>query len=111
MGSRNGDGMDGGILRNKFWGGGRFSFALKSGNNECETGYLNTEDNNWQKGEVNYFVGHQIRGCENFDLNVPSLQLEVKHSGNDGGRIEFADFWTSERNFGLQFHCNIGQKR
>ncbi len=29
----------------------------------CQTkDRLNTADNNWEKGETNYFVGHQLQG-------------------------------------------------
>jgi len=29
----------------------------------CQTkDRLNTDDNNWEKGETNYFVGHQLQG-------------------------------------------------
>ena len=71
MGNQNGDGMDGGFLGNQNWGGGRFSFkfCFQDEDRCCETGNLNTEDNNWEKGEVNYFVGSQIGSCENFSLN------------------------------------------
>ena len=34
----------------------------------CETENLNTDDDNWEKGHVNYFVGHQIDACENFPM-------------------------------------------
>ena len=69
MGNENGDGMDGGFLGNKNWGGGRFSFKFCFQNNCCGTGILKTEDDNWEKGEINYFVGYQIGACENFPLD------------------------------------------
>ena len=35
----------------------------------CETGKLKTEDNNWEKGQVNYFVGFQMGDCADFNLD------------------------------------------
>ena len=69
MGNENGDGMDGGLFGNKNWGGGRFSFEFFFQNQSCETGVLKTDDDNWEKGQINYFVGHQIGSCENFPLD------------------------------------------
>ena len=72
MGNKNGDGMDGGVFRKKDWGGGRFSlkFCFPEIENQCcETGTLNTDDDNWEQGEVNYFVGYQIGNCQNFPLD------------------------------------------
>ena len=61
--------MDGGVLGNKNWGGGRFSFEFFFQNQSCKTGVLKTDDDNWEKGQINYFVGHQIGSCENFPLD------------------------------------------
>jgi hypothetical protein len=72
MGNEDGDGMDGGFIKNQNWGGGRFSFKLcflEMENQCCDTKNLNTKDNNWEQGEVNYFVGYQLGECENFQLN------------------------------------------
>ena len=69
MGNEDGDGMDGGVFGNKNWGGGRFSFEFFFQNLSCETGVLKTDDDNWEKGQINYFVGHQIGSCENFPLD------------------------------------------
>ena len=69
MGNENGDGMDGGLFGNQNWGGGRFSFEFFFQNQSCETGVLKTDDDNWEKGQINYFVGHQIGSCENFPLD------------------------------------------
>ena len=38
------------------------------------------------------------------------LTVKVQHSGNDGGRIQDLILWTSYRNLGLSFQCNIGKK-
>ena len=70
MGNQNGDGMDGGFLGHQNWGGGRFrfKFCFLEEHRCCETENLNTDDDNWEKGHVNYFVGHQIDACENFPM-------------------------------------------
>ena len=82
IGSNNGDGMDGGFMRNKNWGGGRFSFTFKNPDGqECQTGILNTDEDNWEVGETNFFVGRQIGGCNGFDLFNENLTLTVQHSG------------------------------
>ena len=79
MGNQNGDGMDGGTFGNKNWGGGRFSFKLcfQDESRCCETGKLKTEDNNWEKGQVNYFVGFQMGACENFALDGKGRVFDV----------------------------------
>ena len=71
MGNQRGDGMDGGFMRNRNWGGGRFNFqfCFLNTNQCCQTGNLDTDDDNWEKGHVNYFVGRQIDACENFPLH------------------------------------------
>ena len=74
--------MDGGFMRNKNWGGGRFSFTFKNPDGqECQTGILNTDEDNWEVGETNFFVGRQIGGCNGFDLSNENLTLRVQHSG------------------------------
>ena len=67
MGNQNGDGMDGGIF-----GYRGFSLKLcfpKNRNQCCETGNLNSNDDNWEKGQINFFVGHQLGACQNFPLD------------------------------------------
>mgnify|MGYP001196835805 FL=1 len=69
MGNEEKDGVDGGFLGNKNLGGGRFNFIFCFGKSCCDTCCLKTDDNNWEKGEINYFVGYQIGACENFPLD------------------------------------------
>ena len=69
MGNDEKDGVDGGFWGNKNLGGGRFNFKFCFGKRCCDTCCLKTEDDNWEKGEINYFVGYQIGGCENFPLD------------------------------------------
>ena len=81
MGNEKGDGMDGGFFGNKNWGGGRFIFKFCFQYQCCSTGILKTEDDNWEQGEINYFVGYQIKSCENFpvDSEGTTLSFEPKN--------------------------------
>ena len=86
-------GMDGGIFGKRWFGyGGDFEMTICSSpgrQNCCQTGELNTSDNNWEKGETNFFIGHQLHHCENFDLSTSvSASLKVQHYGSDGGKIQ-----------------------
>ena len=84
MGSNDGDGMDGGFMGNKNWGGGRFYFTFRtSEGQECDTGKLNSDEDNWEVGEFNYFVGRQLGNCAGFDLSNPNMTLTVRHAGNE----------------------------
>ena len=69
MGNDEKDGVDGGFWGNKNLGGGRFNFKFCFGKRCCDTCCLKTDDDNWEKGEINYFVGYQIGACENFPLD------------------------------------------
>ena len=79
MGNQDGDGMDGGFLGHQNLGGGRFKFkfCFLEENRCCETENLNTDDDNWEKGHVNYFVGQQIDECENFPLAYEGNQHDL----------------------------------
>lgn len=110
MGDQKGDGMDGGVLRNVHLGGGRFELKICSGEKSCcSTGYLNTEDDNWQRGEVNYFVGRQLGQCENFPI-VEGVNVTLQHTGNDGGRIVQIFLWSSNRHHGNHVECQFHRK-
>ena len=39
-----------------------------------------------------------------------ALSIKVQHSGNDGGRIKDVTLWSSQRQQGLIYKCNIGIK-
>ena len=110
MGNRKGDGMDGGIFGMRALGGGQFSIDIFQDEN-CNTGYLNTEDNNWEVGEVNYFVGRQLKSCENFKVSHnKELKVRIKHSGKDGGRIFKVTLFGSNRFFETYHTCLINKK-
>ena len=89
-------GMDGGMFGKRWFGyGGDFEMTICSNSvadehkNCCKTGELNTADNNWEKGETNYFIGHQLNGCQDFKISSSSMTtLKVQHYGSDGGKIK-----------------------
>ena len=65
-----GSGMDSGSSFVEFFsGGGRYSLKVCQNSRCCETGRLNTEDDNWELGQVDWFVGKQIGGCNNFKVS------------------------------------------
>merc|ERR1711962_110228 len=69
--------------------GGTWSMELCSEEGCCHTGVLNTEDNNWELGQVDLFVGRsQIRDCYNFPVNS-TLRLLLQHSGSNAGMLDW----------------------
>lgn len=92
MSGARGAGMDGGTMGFLFLNGGKFKIKLcpsfSSLNNQCcETNWLNTDDDNWERGEINFFVGHQLGACQNFPISDSPIRATLKHKGNDGGHI------------------------
>ena len=57
----------------------------------CWTPYLNTKDDNWERGETNIFSGSAQIGaeCHGFAINDgEQVELTLKHKGNDGGLLD-----------------------
>jgi hypothetical protein len=109
IGNNPSDGMNGGSGR----GGGAFKVQISQGSFSCQSDRLNTKDNNWEIGEINYFVGRQLGGCEDFTLDetaVNDVELTLKHRGSNGGKIDQIMLWDSMRNLETNFTCIIGQK-
>ena len=50
--------------------GGSYSLIICSGMECCTTGILDTKDNNWELGQVDWFVGRQIGSCSQFYLDT-----------------------------------------
>ena len=66
-----GSGMDSGSsFVELFSGGGRFSLEICQNTRCCDTGTLNTEDDNWELGQVDWFVGKQIGRCNKFEVGA-----------------------------------------
>ena len=56
----------------------------------CHTGHLNTEVNNWERGQHNFFVGRQLGACQNFELDTGNFtSVTIQHSGSDGAKIDW----------------------
>ena len=105
------NGMDGGLWGIEAFGGGSFQFEICQQQNCCQTKNLNTEDDNWEKYEVNYFVGKQLKGCENFNVtNDSNLTLKIQHSGNDGGKIHIITLLGSKNQIETYHTCFSNKK-
>ena len=87
------NGMDGGLWGIKAFGGGRFQFEICQQQECCQTKNLNTEDDNWEKYEVNYFVGKQLKGCENFNVTNDSNLVMGRNPGNTRPPARRIEFW------------------
>ncbi len=90
------DGGAGGILG---FGGGKLKMKLCSTSSSnggrqqscCEATRLNTNDNNWEPNEVNFFVGRQLGGCSDFfvnETNDEGLRVTLAHSGSNAVEIK-----------------------
>ena len=109
-------GMDGGMFGKRVLGyGGDFDMTIcsSSGGEKqycCKTGELNTSDDNWELGETNYFIGHQLNGCENFDISPSStVSVKIQHQGSDGGKISFITLRGALRNKN-ELICSVNKK-
>jgi len=98
-------GMDGGHFSY-----GEFYMKICSGQNYCcTTGKLNTEDNNWERGEQNFFIGRQLGGCESHLLSSNGTDVTIQHRGSDAGKIEWIRLRGSVRGE-PQLLCRVDQK-
>ena len=43
----------------------------------CDTGTLNTEDDNWELGQTDWFVGRQIGDCNNYHLATDKVHCST----------------------------------
>ena len=109
-------GMDGGMLGKRVFGyGGDFDMTICSssdGENEecCKTGELNTSDDNWELGETNYFIGHQLNKCEDFDISTSAaVSVKIQHQGSDGGKIDHIKLRGALRNKN-ELLCEVNKK-
>ena len=106
-------GMDGGMFGKRWFGGGDFEMTICSSSEDlkcCETGNLNTADNNWERGETNFFIGHQLNMCNNFELSTTGgTSLKVQHYGSDGGKIQRIELRGALRHQN-EWVCVVGTK-
>ena len=105
------NGMDGGTFGVKAFGGGEYSFKICQDNICCETTDFGTEDDNWEKHEVNYFVGKQLLTCENFVIEGGKrLTIKAQHSGGDGSIIQDITLYGSKYRANTYHTCSFGMK-
>ena len=94
-----------------FSDGGSFSVEICSFSGEdvscCSTGVLDTQDDNWEPGQVDWFVGGQAGECEQFYLDTTAeVRLRLSHDGSDAGRVEWVMLhpWHNKQ----VYSCQIG---
>jgi hypothetical protein len=56
---------------------------LKTIDRQCvlSTGVLNTEDNNWELGQTDWFVGRQLADCNGFQAILRIRIRKYRYSG------------------------------
>ena len=77
----------------------------------CWTPYLNTNDDNWERGETNFFIGSAQIGseCHGFAINDGEhVELTLKHKGNDGGHLDYVSVHGA---FGILDHFYMCRSR
>ena len=104
-----GSGMDSGGFFSFLSSGGEFSVKLCSGpdNNPrcCWTDVLDNDDNNWELGQVDTFMGRrQIGSCVDFEIG-DNLRLTLRHRGNNAGRLVWVK--VSPWHQGLAWYCPV----
>jgi len=86
--------------------GGTYSVTICQDEVCCSTSDLNTEDNNWELGQVDWFVGRQVGECSNFSLNTETpVILTLEHEGANAGMLEWIQIHSWHSVFG--FFCSI----
>ncbi len=106
-----GGGALGGV-GNLFGVTGKFSLTVSGDRGTCRTGYLDDEENNWQRGRVDTFDGQEIGECDRFDAGQSEasafpLEIVLEHEGSNGGHLEWARI---NDEAGEAFQCKIQEK-
>ena len=105
-----GSGMDQGLTLPVFGydGGGSYSLLVCVGETQCcRTGKLNTEDDNWELGQVDWFVGRQIGDCNQHPLQSDlRVSIVLQHEGSNAGRLDWVRLhsWDNWRDW----RCEVG---
>ena len=87
--------------------GGTFSLVICSGRHCCTTGFLDTKDNNWEQGQVDWFVGRQAGSCDQFRIDTSQeVMVRLRHKGSDAGRLDWIMIHPWHQN--LVYSCEIG---
>lgn len=109
---KHGSGMDKPKAFLSFFGfheGGTFSVDICDDERCCSTGILNTEDNNWERGKFDWFVGRQIQECDRFVIkDQTKVKLHLHHEGSNAGSLDYINIhsWHSASSF----HCPINRR-
>ncbi len=106
-----GGGALGGV-GNLFGVTGKFSLTVSGDRGTCRTGYLDDEENNWQRGRVDTFDGQEVGECDRFDAGQSEasafpLEIVLEHEGSNGGHLEWARI---NDEAGEAFQCKIQEK-
>ena len=102
-----GSGMDQGITIFGYDSGGSFSVHICQRQSCCTTGQLNTEDDNWELGQVDWFVGRQIGDCYGLELyQGEEVRLVLQHEGSNAGLLDWLKLhsWSGWR----WWRCEVG---
>ena len=104
-----GSGMDSGGFFSFLSKGGEFSVQLCSGTDRqplcCWTEVLDNDDNNWELGQVDTFIGRrQLGTCFGFEIK-DTLRLTLRHRGNNAGRLTWVQVAPWHR--ALAWHCPV----
>ena len=105
-----GSGMDQGLTLPLFGydGGGSFSLLVCVGEHQCcRTGKLNTEDDNWELGQVDWFVGRQLGDCNQHHLQADlQVTIVLQHEGSNAGLLDWVRLhsWDNWRDW----RCQVG---
>eukprot|EP00092_Neocalanus_flemingeri_P033105 GFUD01036000.1.p1 GENE.GFUD01036000.1~~GFUD01036000.1.p1 ORF type:complete len:509 (-),score=111.87 GFUD01036000.1:306-1832(-) len=103
-----GSGMDKpGISLFGWSNGGSYSVTLCQDRRCCVTEELNTEDDNWEVGHVDWFVGSQISQCRDFSVELGKpLMMNLSHEGSNAGMLEWIKIhpWHSA----FEYFCQVG---
>ena len=63
---------------------GDISLTISNQNFEaCQTGVLDTDRGDFNRGYIDSFYGSLINGCEVFELGGDRAQVTISHSGSD----------------------------
>lgn len=99
-------GMYGGWL-----GGGSFRLTVSGPTSTCRTNKLNNGHNNWERGQVDTFSGHEIGECFRADVGQSPateypVEVVLQHAGSNAGKVEWIRINSAA---GEQFECAVGE--
>eukprot|EP00095_Tigriopus_kingsejongensis_P005171 maker-scaffold237_size242172-snap-gene-1.26 protein:Tk05171 transcript:maker-scaffold237_size242172-snap-gene-1.26-mRNA-1 annotation:"Hemocytin" len=103
-------GMTSGLFGFKALAGGEFYLTICGPKGCCETGHLDNQQNNWERGQTDTFEGSNIGECDHFDIGDSygnSVEITLRHSGQNGGHLD----WIRINGLGgTVYQCDIREK-